>query len=282
MMAPKAVWKFAWDAGKVALRVLPRLTRSYVPVDSNVNLSVLYWKAIGGDETARKMLPGRLSRVLTARGVRMLYPRLHHQNVKIRSKYIDTRIKEIVEEMAEDVLLKILIVGSGFDSRGVKLIEEYSDRDIEVYEFDLPKVIEEKRIVLNQSKLDKGVVGGLRLGGVDLNEIDEARGILLEVIRGGRRKQQQQQQQRVVIVLEAVIIYVDDPTAVLNLLAEVLRESGSGGTLVFADRLPKEQVSYANEGEAGTFLGDLGYELMDFLPKPGLASSMGVAKIKSE
>ncbi|GMH57984.1 hypothetical protein TrST_g7726 [Triparma strigata] len=297
LTAPKFVWKMAWNTGKFALKVLPYTTRSYVPVDSNVNLSVLYWKSIGGDGTARKMLPGSFSRLMTSRAGRLFFPRLHHQNVKIRSEYIDTRLREIIEETPEEVALRICIVGAGFDSRGVKLIEENSNndngndngRDIEVYEFDLPGVIEEKRIVLSQSKLAKDVVDRVNLREIDLNNLETARGVLLEVVRGGGKEGKQ----RVVVVLEAVIIYVDDPTAVLNLLGEVLhdgnaRDEGEDGdlfrnALVFADRLPKESVSYANEEEARSLLGglDWGLELTDFMPKPGLASSMGVAQAQA-
>jgi len=72
-----------------------------------------------------------------------MYPRLHHANVGIRTRFIDQCLDRVIVEEGETGL-NVLILGAGFDSRGVRLLKE---GDTRVVELDLEKVIKEKEQV---------------------------------------------------------------------------------------------------------------------------------------
>lgn len=86
-------------------------------------------------------------------------------------------------------------------------------------------------------------------------------------------------QSHVVYVLEALLIYLDDAAAarLLRACAETRCETVS---LVFADRLPG--VKGVAEADAARVLADAGFGLVRFLPKPGLARHMGVARRRGD
>eukprot|EP00520_Triparma_pacifica_P015399 CAMPEP_0118638852 /NCGR_PEP_ID=MMETSP0785-20121206/3916_1 /TAXON_ID=91992 /ORGANISM="Bolidomonas pacifica, Strain CCMP 1866" /LENGTH=353 /DNA_ID=CAMNT_0006530151 /DNA_START=147 /DNA_END=1205 /DNA_ORIENTATION=+ len=259
--APRFVWRFAWEAGKRSLRVLhrPYITSGFVPNDSNVNLSVLYWKALDGDEYARDLLPGTLGRILTWRGLRWMYPRLHHANVGIRTRFIDRCLTAIAQEEQESQEesqeeskeqnggFNVLILGSGFDSRGVKLMEGGGGMDtknLRVVEFDLEKVVEEKKMVYNKnykrrltgrrSNNHHGVEDNQpiplpKLQPIDLNDLNATREILSREVEEGNKLGL-----TTVIICEAVLIYVKDVRGVIRMVGEALidgkRKSTSTGT----------------------------------------------------
>lgn len=101
-----------------------------------------------------------------------------------------------------------------------------------------------------------------------------------------------------IILFEGVMIYLDEgrPHALLELCSDVLRKcssnnnSGSGnssssattttralGYLCFSDRL--ENIPGGDEEAAQLEMECTGWELVDFLSKPGLARHMGVARV---
>lgn len=246
--APRMVWKGAWEFGKRAMKVLhkPYLTSGYVPTDNNVNLSVLYWKSLDGDEYARDLLPGRLGRIFTSRAVRWMYPRLHHANVGIRTRFIDQCLDRVIVEEGETGL-NVLILGAGFDSRGVRLLKE---GDTRVVELDLEKVIKEKEQVYARNYQRRQRGGGYRkvpkLKPIDLNDLSLTRDILAGEIEEGNKLGL-----TTVIICEAVLIYVDDCRGVIRAVAEAVRDasffaSNSKMHFVFADRFP---VTYGNIDE---------------------------------
>ena len=96
--APKIVWSLCW---KVQCFFLPLLHffDKYVPSDTCLNLAVLWWKAIAGDRIAFDLLPS-LTRSVVRWPLRLLYPRLHHQNVALRTKFLDKALRNEIQ-MAE-------------------------------------------------------------------------------------------------------------------------------------------------------------------------------------
>lgn len=92
--APRIIWKLAWKTQRWCIPLLhatDRLDLGRSLTSTNVNLDCLWWKAIQGDPVAFQMLPP-ISRVVVARPFRSLYPRLHHQNVAIRTAYLDAAL----------------------------------------------------------------------------------------------------------------------------------------------------------------------------------------------
>jgi O-methyltransferase involved in polyketide biosynthesis len=146
--APTGVWKAAWKIQSAALPLLhatDRLDLGSSLADTNVNLHCLWWKAIAGDREAYNMLPP-LSRTLVAPGVRRLYPLLHHQNVAIRTAYLDGALqRELERARAEDVQIVVLVLGGGFDTRALRF---GGVRGVEFVECDLPAVVDAKRKLL--------------------------------------------------------------------------------------------------------------------------------------
>lgn len=83
-----------WKVGNSALPLLHQRDPA-APTNTNVNLWVLWLKAIAGNGRrssdgglAYDMLPGG-SRIIVCRPLAWLYPRLHHQNVALRTAFLD-------------------------------------------------------------------------------------------------------------------------------------------------------------------------------------------------
>ena len=71
------------------------------PTDTNVNLWVCWLKAIGGnsprgypDEALAYDLLPPVTRRVVARPLARLYPLLHHQNVALRTAFLDRHVKK--------------------------------------------------------------------------------------------------------------------------------------------------------------------------------------------
>ena len=88
--APKWVWAFCWRAHA---RLLPALHARDGLTNTCVNLQVLWLKALAGDDAAYALLP-RGARLLVAPPLRRFYPRLHHQNIKLRAKFLDDAVRD--------------------------------------------------------------------------------------------------------------------------------------------------------------------------------------------
>eukprot|EP00966_Prymnesium_polylepis_P294038 6790835-Prymnesium_polylepis.1 len=100
--APRWMWSGAWRVGHRALPWLHRWDPA-AATDTNVNLWVAWLKAIAGNRwraadggLAYDMLPSWTRRVVS-RPVAWLYPRLHHQNVALRTAYLDRAVSRELE-----------------------------------------------------------------------------------------------------------------------------------------------------------------------------------------
>ena len=128
--APRWVWAAAWRGGK---RVLPFLHRwdECAPADTCVNLNVCWLKAIAGNRRgdarlrdgglAYDLLPPVTRRVV-AWPLCCLFPPLHHQNVALRTAYLDGAV---TAALADDDLARAMLVsvGAGFDVRAFRVAD---------------------------------------------------------------------------------------------------------------------------------------------------------------
>ena len=97
--APRWVWTIAWRGGNRALRLLHRWD-DCAPTNTNVNLMVCWLKAIAGNSRhgcddgglSYDLLPPVTRRVV-AKPLASLYPLLHHQNVVLRSAFLDRQVE---------------------------------------------------------------------------------------------------------------------------------------------------------------------------------------------
>jgi hypothetical protein len=110
--------------------------------ESFVNLPVLWWKAIAGNRRGRgfdfgfayDLLPS-WTRLIVSSPFCWLYPNLHHQNVLLRTVYLDDALATIVNNSiisaaqlairsnsSQSIDLDVLCLGAGFDTRNLRLL----------------------------------------------------------------------------------------------------------------------------------------------------------------
>lgn len=255
--APKWVWSLAWRNHK---RLLPLLHAgdAAAPENTCVNLMVLWLKALAGDDAAYALLP-RGTRGAVSPPLRKFYPLLHHQNTKLRSVFLDDALKGHLDS-DDDVL--VVSLGAGFCTRSLRL--RGSARCVEV---DLPSVVAQKERLLADRGID---APNLHFIAADLSRPADVDAALRRAVRGDDEK--------VVFVVEALLIYLDSApaTRLLAALAQVAPRTASL-TLCFADRIPN--VSGVDEADVRAVLAATGWTRLEtYLPKPGLARHMGIAR----
>ena len=250
--APKWVWAFCWRAHA---RLLPALHARDGLTNTCVNLQVLWLKALAGDDTAYALLP-RGARLLVAPPLRRFYPRLHHQNIKLRAKFLDDAVRDELRRGDDDVA--VVALGAGFDGRAARAVEGRGPR-ARAADVDLPEVIAQKRSVLGRADGYGAELIACDLAGAGV-EAALARAIANRT--------------RVVFVVEALLIYLD--AAAAERLLDACRGAPCAAvSLCFADRLAIDGV---DEAAAARLFADRGFDLVRYLPKPGLARHMGVAR----
>mmetsp|Transcript_40570 Transcript_40570/g.73154 ORF Transcript_40570/g.73154 Transcript_40570/m.73154 type:complete len:356 (+) Transcript_40570:584-1651(+) len=175
------------------------------------------------------------------------------------------------------------------------------DYDLECYELDLPEVVRAKRQLLQtrlfrrRPWLREAAVDYPKLISVNFNNLDDTRRALEEILFVSDNNNMDDDSLGSVvstgvnniILFEGVMIYLDEgiPHSLLELCSNVLSKSNdpsssssSSGYLCFADRL--ENIPGGEEDAANMEMESTGWELLDWLPKPGLARHMGVARLK--
>ncbi|KAL9186738.1 hypothetical protein ACHAXT_010458 [Thalassiosira profunda] len=162
------------------------------------------------------------------------------------------------------------------------------DFELECHELDLPVVVKAKRQLLRDRLFRRRpwlreLTDYPRLVEADFNDLDATRRALEGILRANDDDGSAVHN---VILFEGVMIYLDEgtPHALLQLCSEVLNEHGqaldrsSSSYLCFADRL--ENIPDGDEDAANAEMESTGWELVDWLSKPGLARHMGVARLK--
>ena len=156
--------------------------------------------------------------------------------------------------------------------------------DMECYELDLPEVVSAKSKLLNRRLSRRRPWLGEtskypQLIPVNFNNLNETRRALEKIIDGPDTCKSNVEN---LILFEGVMIYLDQgiPHSLLELCSDVLRRSHveGEGYLCFADRL--ENIPGGDKDLALIEMDRTGWELMDWLSKPGLARHMGVARLK--
>ena len=131
--APRWLWSAAW---KLQTWMQPLLHKfdAVLPTDSFLNLSVLWWKAISGSRlfsitfdgfVAYDLLPN-FTRVIAGFPLCYLFPKLHHQNVALRTRFLDEALTHEIEDAAakgENVVTVAL--GAGFDTRCLRFLAAF-------------------------------------------------------------------------------------------------------------------------------------------------------------
>ena len=294
--ASKKTWQRAWKLHKRALPLL-HIFDKCKPPNSSLNLACIWWKAISGNDRSSPvyddglsfdLLPSK-SRFVVNRIFRRFYPRLHHANVELRTAYLDKAVNDEVasvqcEGNVDKPMIRLISIGAGYDVRSIKFrLNEIVDS---TYELDLPEVINTKQRLLERAKTRRKDLTDHLLPkqvGIDLNEVEEFREILVNILNSNDLNVNSESSPRSVhniILFEAVLIYLNEsvPTNLLKICSEVLTEyeslsSHCTSSLIFADRL--ENIPGGDLQIGREVLTNLGWEIVEWLPKPGLARHMG-------
>jgi hypothetical protein len=281
--APASQWKLAYNVQKVATPILHLFDRRKPP-NSSLNLYCMWWKALAGLDKNSPVYDHSLSFDILPRGTRWiikirpdLFPRLHHANVELRTAFLDRAVTRcIAEKDSEQTKIRLICLGAGYDLRCIKFLER--NQIDQAFELDLPSVVEAKRKILESSRFRRRrpqIQSILPTSyAVDLNDLQSVERILLEILKS----EGDTSRWHTIFILEAVLIYLDEhiPSVLLQLLSQVLLQTESAGSLAFADRL--ENVPGGDENLARQELSARGWDLAEWLPKPGLARHMGRAR----
>lgn len=299
--APRWMWKYAWRYGNRALPLLHRWD-DCAPTNTNVNLMVCWLKAIGANHwrglddggLGYDLLPP-VTRRIVAKPFASLYPLLHHQNVLLRSAFLDIHVEAELRRTGcggstgsggSTVSDVVVVLGAGFDLRSLRL-KSPEARAAQWVEVDLPHVIDQRkrllaRLARRRSPLETRIASLTQLA-ANLSVASEVRAVLRTGLRASpaRGHAGVASGGHAIFVVEALMIYLapEVAAAMLRACVEEARAAGaSHATLCFADRLP--HVSGCCREEARGVLRTAGFVSDDaaWLPKPGLARHMGVAR----
>ncbi|CAB9529116.1 expressed unknown protein [Seminavis robusta] len=266
-----------------------------IPIpNSFVNYQCVWWKAISGNDKtsvlqdhglAYDLLPP-VTRWAVASPLAPLYPRFHHGNVELRTKYLDTAVDQIIQTAQQQQTkkqIRLVLMGGGYDLRSLRMAQLYPDLILDLVEMDLPHVVDAKKKLFHHRLLRRRpelstLVKSLRLLAVDLNDLQQVQAALLETVLvddGG--------DWFTVFVFEAVLIYLDKgiPSQLFATISSALRNNNQlGGALCFADTL--SNVEDGNEAQAKEELKQNGWDLQDWITKPGRTKHLGWALLSSE
>lgn len=284
--APRWQWKVAWSIGRRALPVLHRWD-DCAPTDTNVNLWVCWLKAIAGnsprgypDEAlAYDLLPPRTRRVV-ARPLARFYPLLHHQNVALRTAFLDRHVRSeraTIEANDRNGGGPVVIaLGAGFDLRCLRLRSMPAARWVDI---DLPHVIAQRERLLGRLFERRPHLlpqrASMRSLSANLSVAEEVRATMRDALSDGTRGR------GAIIVCEALLIYLkpEDAAALLRTVRdEAIRAGLNSATLCFADRLPHCPGFEMDDAKAALQAAGFDLDESTWLPKPGLAKHMGVAR----
>jgi len=278
---PAKTWKRAWIVLKTATPIL-HLFDKEKPPNSSLNLYCLWWKALSGNDKNSPVFDDSLSFDILPRCTRWivakpsLYPRLHHANVEIRTGFLDRSVTRFAEEHRTK-RIRLVSLGAGYDVRSIKLKERgVVDR---AFELDLPEVVEAKQKIFASKRFQRRrprVKGDVlpTFYAVDLNDLDTVKKTLNEILQS---ENDDNDEWHTIFLFEAVMIYLDDgvPRDLLQACSDALKSTNTRGSLVFADRL--ENVPGGDRDIGIRELANVGWDIIEWLPKPGLARHMGRA-----
>ena len=282
--------------------------------DTNLNLAVLWWKSISGNKlgsstfdgfVAYDMLPD-ITRIIVGFPFCWLYPNLHHQNVALRTAFLDQALVDAIVKNGDDIensatILstavderppRIVTLGAGFDTRSLRYHSsdgafrklKNSKVNADFYEIDLCPVVDQKMRVFERflKRRPKSILP--KLYGADLNDIEEVQKQLSAIFSDFGDQGVGTEKRPTVFIVEAVLMYLKEEN-VLPLLKMAMSTAAKHSTsvkLCFADRLPgmphDDKDVEVEKKAAVEILSTIGLRLKTWQPKPGRARHMGIAE----
>jgi len=272
-------------------------------VNTSFNLAVLWWKAISAnrwgsclwdDGITFDLLPP-IFRRLVQFPLSWFYPNLHHQNIAIRTVFLDDALQSEISNSLniENAKVRVVVLGSGYDSRSLRFLNSKFNNSTKVdfFEFDLPSVVKVRRLMLERfAQRRTSSKKSVRLPTVletDLNNLDEFTLKIDQLLN-----QKPDTYVKTIFLVEAVFMYLSDDV-VISFCQQCVRSVIKNNplemvSLCFAHRFPgilnnnttslslmtmeKERDSVA------ALLLQSNLQLTRWMPKLGRARHMGIAK----
>jgi O-methyltransferase involved in polyketide biosynthesis len=206
--------------------------------------------------------------------------------------------------------IRLIVMGGGYDTRCMKLLERLqlsntnnTNYILECYELDLPDVVHAKQqLIQTRLHIRRPWLQSISptLIPVNFNNLNVTQMALESILQSDNDTVSATGGGAIItnniIIFEGVMIYLDEgiPHSLLRICSDVLLNNGNmtrltigdGGVsssssnyLCFADRL--ENIPGGDITAAHVEMDSTGWELLDWLPKPGLARHMGVARLRT-
>lgn len=312
--APRWLWSSAWRIQTWAIKNVLHRWDDLIKADTFLNLSVIWWKAISGNRLGRTNDGGAAydilppwTRLIVSWPLCHLYPNLHHQNVALRSLFLDESLSEVLRQCEPDCRLLAVTLGAGFDTRSLRFLNRVrrpslqqneekgaeAPIEVEMYEVDLPAVVAEKAAVLQGRYLKRNPSHAVpALFGADLNDADAVQRSLDAIFAESARRHPYAGNQRIQVVylLEATLMYMNDERVLPGLQMCVSRAKAFSALpvkLLFSDRIPGVLDALGGETAdsdvreralVADYLSKAGLRLETWRPKPGRARHQGTAQ----
>lgn len=300
---PGFIWDFAWKLHNFLMPFLHFFDNigTYPTKNHCFNLAVLWWKSIAAnrkgtptydDGIAYDLLPPR-TRCIVRWPWCWLYPNLHHQSIAIRTVFLNNAIKKELSNNS-DKDNNIIVLGAGFDTRALRFLQEYNNSSFRSswFEMDLPGVIEQKRLLLNRYRQRRRICSSLipHLIGADLNDNVAISMHLNELFEN--LKKSKSKGQHTTFLFEAVMIYLNQEgiTNLLDTCIKTAAKYSNSVSICFADKLPLNSTTLtggrnrdvsAEYDVVQNYFKNFNMDLVEYLPKPGMARHMGIARLKT-
>lgn len=242
--APKFIWAWAFKLQRFILPIVHFFDKC-APADTCFNLPVLWWKAIAGNDIFSKtydrgvafdLLP-HITRWIVGFPFCLLYPRLHHQNIAMRTTYLDHIVRNelssyqsnnnintssaSLSDMSYSTLSNshssissvghtmVITLGAGFDTRSIRMASEY--KNTSWFELDLPPVVQQKTSMFERFIQRRGAKARRllpKLVEADLNNYTDVGNIIKRILHEETRNIPKEKR-RVLFLAEASIMYLN-------------------------------------------------------------------------
>jgi hypothetical protein len=284
--APRSIWSLAWSLQRAVIPLLHYFDKCAAK-DTNLNLAVLWWKAISGNRFGSSTFDGffaydllpHITRIIVGFPFCWIYPNLHHQNVALRTAFLDLSLLQAIHSKRNssqnsavtststgmDLTPRVITLGAGFDTRSLRF-QNAGDMN--------------RNSLLRRpnSKMPK-------LYGADLNDFEEVNRQLMKIFSEDKTSNGMSNKRPTVFIVEAVLMYLKEENVMPLLRMCMLKAAkhSSSVQLCFADRLPgmPYDVDLNDEKQAAVdLLRTVGLDLKTWQPKPGRARHMGIAEFK--
>lgn len=310
--APRSVWSLAWSLQRAVIPLLHYFDKCAAK-DTNLNLAVLWWKAISGNRFGSSTFDGffaydllpHITRIIVGFPFCWMYPNLHHQNVALRTAFLDLSLLQALRSQRNsstnsavasipagmDLTPRVITLGAGFDTRSLRFqnagdVNRNSEKKMtaDFHELDLPTVVAQKTNVFKRFLLRRPNSKMPKLYGADLNNLEEVNRQLMKIFSDDKPANGMSNKRPTVFIVEAVLMYLKEENVMPLLRMCMLKAAkhSSSVQLCFADRLPGMPYNDTDldieKKAAVDLLRTVGLDLKTWQPKPGRARHMGIAE----